>query len=161
MDIVRSILTTFDQPHWPESLCWGKSQGRKPHLRSLANNLSKRCLSPVPANPHHAGEGYMIEPTVVALATRWSWLLPRSWVLRSHKAKVDEAHALSTRDTWNNMECYNKSLMILLLCRHKECLCFIFQPDSPNAVPSSSALRCWTDISRITPALLFWKVWNC
>jgi len=22
MDIVRSILATFDQPHWPESLCW-------------------------------------------------------------------------------------------------------------------------------------------
>src|SRR6218665_383552 len=44
----------------------GKSQGRKPHLRSLANNLSKRCLSPMPANPHHAEEAYMIEPTVVA-----------------------------------------------------------------------------------------------
>jgi len=47
------------------------SRDRKPHLCSLVNNLSKRCLSPMSVN-HHEGKGYMIEPTVVALASRWT-----------------------------------------------------------------------------------------
>jgi len=31
MDIVRSILTAFNQPNWPESLCW-ESRGAESRI---------------------------------------------------------------------------------------------------------------------------------
>src|SRR6218665_79705 len=48
----------------------GKSTGRKPHLRSPLRRRSSRVRCSSVAKPHHAGEAYCREATVVALATR-------------------------------------------------------------------------------------------
>jgi len=49
MDIVRSILTTFYQPHWPESLCW-ESRGAESRIY-VVWPTTFRSLSPMPIAP--------------------------------------------------------------------------------------------------------------
>src|SRR6218665_1525232 len=51
-------------------------------------SCSRRRRSPSPANPHHARVAYIMDATVVALATRWSSCGWRPWVQRSLNATL-------------------------------------------------------------------------
>src|SRR6218665_2416959 len=65
----------------------GESAGRKPPLLSLSR---LRCSAVV--KPHHVGEAYSSEATVVSLATSCSSCGRRPCDLRVFKANCDDAH---------------------------------------------------------------------
>src|SRR6218665_1223795 len=79
----------------------GKSASRKPHLRSPFRRRSSlfRCFSV--AYPHHAGEAYCREATVVALVTRCNSWERRPCDLSVRRANFEDAHDETAQSMWS------------------------------------------------------------
>src|SRR6218665_1849303 len=75
----------------------GESAGRKPPLLSLSRNLSSRLRCSAVVKPHHTGEAYSREATMVSLATSCSSSGRRPCDRRVLKANCDDAHDGSVR----------------------------------------------------------------
>jgi len=82
------------------SLNDGESAGKKPPLLSLSRSLSSRLRCSAVLKPHHAGEAYSREATVVSLATSCSSWGRRPCQRRVLKANCDDARDDSVQSVW-------------------------------------------------------------
>src|SRR6218665_1046448 len=75
----------------------GALSGRYPHRRNLPTNISRSWAE---VKPHHAGEAYSREATVVMRATPCNWGGWRPWVLSMRRACMEEAQLERSSSKW-------------------------------------------------------------